>query len=62
MGKRRVAEAAESAGPLYNVLRRDFYGDPGKQVGCNVSRERAEEYVKEMEECGERAEFEIVRA
>lgn len=62
MGKRRVAEVeTPPSGPLYHVIRRDYFGDPGKQVGSNVSKERAEEYVEEMQGC-ERADFEIVRA
>ena len=63
MGKRRVASVeALPSGPLFHVIRRDFYGDPGKQVGANISKDRAEEYVQEMQDCGEQAAFEIVRA
>lgn len=60
--KKNVDAEAPAHGARYNVIRRDFLGDKGKQVGCNVSKDRAEEYVKEMQEAGEQGDFQIVKA
>lgn len=34
---------------LFNVFHQEYFGGPKLQKGCNVSKERAEAYVKEMD-------------
>ncbi len=64
MGKRRVVEPGEAAarGPLFNIIQFDHAGDTGQQVGSNVSRDRAEEYVAEHRAADPTKGFEIVKA
>jgi hypothetical protein len=52
----------DGGSPLFNVVRRDYYGDPGKQVGSNLSKERAAEYVKDRQQEGEKCSYEIEQA
>jgi hypothetical protein len=44
----------------YNVVRRDFYGDPGKNVGAGLTKEAAEEYVRVRSQEGESCHYEVV--
>ncbi len=64
MGRQRVArtEEAPARGPLYNIIQFDHAGDTGQQVGANVSRERAEEYVAEHRAADPTKGYEIVKA
>lgn len=45
--------------PLFHVIRKEYFGDKGSQVACNVTKERAEEYAKEMQ-AADRAAYEVV--
>ena len=44
----------------YNVVRRDFYGDPGKNAGVGLTKEAAEAYKADREREGERCHYEVV--
>lgn len=50
---------ADKKTPLFHVIRREYFGDPGSQVGSNVTKERAASYVKEMQQA-DRAHYEVV--
>ncbi len=64
MGRRRVVapEEAPARGALYHVIRFDHAGDTGHQVGSNISRDRAEEYVAEHRAADPTKGYEIVKA
>lgn len=44
----------------YNVVRRDYYGDPGKNVGAGLTKQAAEDYVKVRQQEGEACHYEVV--
>ena len=43
----------------YNVVRRDYFGDPGKNVGVGLSKANADKYAAERRAEGERCDYAV---